>query len=85
MLKNGWEPVKVMADGNCLFRSLSVLLTGVEDHLKLIKLATIRHGCTNEKYYIKNANMCIENYIIIIFFKFMQNFLNKFLCNFLIF
>ena len=57
LLENGWEPVKVLEDRNCLFQSISMLLTGEEDHHKLIKLAVIAHGCANGKYYLKNVNI----------------------------
>ena len=58
MLKNGWEPVTVAGDGNCLFRSVSKILTGSEDQHLLFRLATVYHGCVNEQYHRKNVEVC---------------------------
>ena len=54
VLKDGWEPVKVEGDGNCLFRTISKVLTGDEYHHLKIKLSLVIHACTREEYYKKN-------------------------------
>jgi hypothetical protein len=58
VLKEGLEPVKVTADGNCLFRSISKVITGSEDDHLLFKLAVVVHGCSNEQHYQKNIHVC---------------------------
>ncbi|CAB3995432.1 Hypothetical predicted protein [Paramuricea clavata] len=58
VLKEGLEPVKVTGDGNCLFRSISKVITGSEDAHLLFKLAVVIHGCSNEQHYQKNIHIC---------------------------
>ena len=53
VLKNGWESVKVLGDGNCFFRAISKLLTGWDD--QHLKLAVVAHGCAKKDFYIKNV------------------------------
>jgi hypothetical protein len=52
------EPGKVTGDGNCLFQSISKVITGSEDDHLLFKLAMVIHGCSNEQYYQKNIHVC---------------------------
>jgi hypothetical protein len=45
----GLEPGKITGDGNCLFQSISKVITGSEDDHLLFKLAMVIHGCSNEQ------------------------------------
>ena len=43
------------ADGNCLFRAFSVLLTGTEHAHRKVRLAIVQHLLDNEHLFIHNA------------------------------
>ena len=49
-LEEGLEPVKVKGDGNCLFRSISKIITENEDDHLLFRLTTVKQGCLNKQY-----------------------------------
>ena len=43
------------ANGNCLFRAFSVLLTGTEHAHRKVRLAIVQHLLDNEQLFIHNA------------------------------
>lgn len=55
MLQSGWEPARVHGDGNCLFRAISMAMTGFEDDYLLLKLWCLVHGCLEEDFYVKQV------------------------------
>ena len=60
-LKGGLEPVRVKGGGNCLFRSISKIITGSEDDHLLFRLATVKQGCLNEQQYRKSVQVGHKN------------------------
>eukprot|EP00795_Rhopilema_esculentum_P014209 gene14209-5219_t len=49
LLETGREPIKVKADGTCLYRSVSTALFGDENNWCWIKLSALRYGLLHEQ------------------------------------
>ena len=56
MLRSGFEPIKVVGDGNCLFRSLCMVVYGNDEEHQWMKLWCIVFGCLQEDHYVKQVN-----------------------------
>ena len=56
MLRSGFEPIKVVGDGNCLFRSLCMVVYGSDKEHQWLKLWCIVFGCLQENHYVKQVN-----------------------------
>lgn len=67
-LINGYKAVKVSADGNCFYRTLSLLLFGTEDLFNVIKICTIFTALKYEGIidnFLKSNNQNDEFYQLI--------------------
>lgn len=57
VLKDGWEPGRVIADGNCFFRTIATVVTGMENQYPIFKMKMISQGCSKEEHYRKNIQV----------------------------
>ena len=69
MLQQGFEPVQVMKDGNCLFHSVAFMCSKYRViDLGVIKLGAIVDGCINESFYLDQVLSCLALFIFKFFF-----------------
>ena len=60
---DGYEPINVQADGNCLYQSALVHLYGTEKNWCLIKLAALKYGLSSENIILQEVCIVLFSFL----------------------
>ena len=56
-MENIGTPMNVLADGNCLFNAVSLILYGTEFYAMHLRVLTCIKMCKNEAWYVRRYNV----------------------------